>query len=124
MANCEGVTFYRRRCETLDHNTILKELGPIQLLMASPECTSHTCAKGSSERSEQSRRTAFQVIRFARILKPRWIVIENVVHMRSWRRYSEWLDQLLSLGYHVNEMILIAVEFGMSQSRKRLFVVC
>src|SRR5690349_7628058 len=60
------------------HNRI----GDIDLLLASPECTNHTCAKGSAPRSEASRATAMQTLRFAKEFKPRWLVIENVVHMR------------------------------------------
>ncbi|MEK1940664.1 MAG: DNA cytosine methyltransferase, partial [Pseudomonas sp.] len=42
---------------------VLAEVGPIDLLISSPECTHHTCARGAKPRSEESRDTAFQVIR-------------------------------------------------------------
>src|SRR5688500_18065845 len=51
-------------------------IGTIDLLLASPECTNHTCAKGAGERSEESRLTAMQVLHHADHFKPRWIVIE------------------------------------------------
>ncbi|NUQ00935.1 MAG: DNA cytosine methyltransferase [Armatimonadetes bacterium] len=50
----------------------------IDLLLASPECTNHTCARGSRARDEESRRTARFVLNYAAGLKPRWIVIEKV----------------------------------------------
>src|SRR5258708_4720994 len=124
LDNFQNVTFYRRRCETVSPGKIQKEFGRIQLLIASPECTSHTCAKGKSRPSEESRKTAFQVIRFAKRLNPRWIVVENVIQMKSWRRYDEWLNQLKLLGYHVREQVLNAADFGVPQSRKRLYVIC
>ncbi len=49
-------------------------LGGIDLVLASPECRSHTCARGGRPRDDGSRRTARCVLRFARALKPRWIV--------------------------------------------------
>jgi len=69
---------------TLDEKSgvsILGDIGSIDLILASPECTNHTCAKGNRPRDEGSKRTARYVINFARELNPRWIVLENVVHM-------------------------------------------
>src|SRR5690349_9413702 len=83
---------YPTACEDLDSVRIRKEVGDIDLLLASPECTNHTCAKGNGKRSEASRSTVFHVVRFARALKPRWIVIENVIQMRSWHRYGEFVS--------------------------------
>lgn len=102
----------------------IKALGRVDLILASPECTNHSPAKGNKPRCEKSRETAFQVTRFARILKPRWIVIENVVSMRNWHRYAELLDDLSELGYHTNAQVLTASDFGVPQRRRRLFIVC
>ena len=122
--NFNGVRFYRRKCEWLDPKTVLREIGRVELLIASPECTSHTCAKGNAARSDESRETAFQVTRFARVMEPRWIVVENVLHMQNWDRYEEWLEKLERLGYSVRQQVLNAADFGVPQSRKRLFVIC
>src|SRR5208282_3723167 len=64
----------------------------------------------------------FQVVRFAAAFKPRWLVVENVVHMRRWSRYQEWLQALHSLGYKIREQTLNAVDFGVPQARRRLFI--
>jgi DNA (cytosine-5)-methyltransferase 1 len=122
--NNPGTAVYKSRCEDVDPAGIQSQFGTIDLLMASPECTSHTCAKGAAERSEESRSTAFQVVRFAEVLLPRWIVIENVIHMRTWNRYEELMASLDSLGYRCNPQVLNAADFGVPQSRRRLFIVC
>lgn len=98
-------------------------IGDIDLLIASPECTNHTCAKGSGERCEESKMTAFEVIRFARVFMPKWIVIENVIQMESWSRHPDLLEALWGLGYYVKEEKLNAADFGVPQSRKRLFLL-
>jgi DNA (cytosine-5)-methyltransferase 1 len=65
------------------------------------------------------------VIRFARILQPRWLVIENVVKMQQWSEYGRWLGQLKKIGYKTPlEAVLDAQDYGVAQSRKRLFVIC
>ena len=69
VANFPDVTFFQTRCEDVRIDELKTSLGEVDLLIASPECTSHTCAKGKAPRSEKSRRTAFQVIRFARAFK-------------------------------------------------------
>lgn len=98
--------------------------GQVDLLLASPECTHHTCAKGAGERSEESKRTAHYVLTFARKLEPRWVVIENVIHMKSWHGYGPLLKGLQALGYNCREEVIDSVEFGVPQTRKRLFILC
>ena len=122
LDNFPQTKFYNGRCESLHPASIQKEIGAIDLLLASPECTSHTCAKGSSPRSEKSRATAFEVLRYARVFKPRWIIVENVVHMRSWRRFSGWISSLDDLGYKTRVQALNAADFGVPQTRRRLFI--
>jgi DNA (cytosine-5)-methyltransferase 1 len=112
------------RLEDLSPKALHKQLGDIDLLLASPECTNHTCAKGSAPRSEASRATAMHVLRYAKEFKPRWLVLENVIHMRPWSRYGELKESLEGLGYNVREFILDASDFGVPQRRRRLFIVC
>ena len=111
------------RLEQVRFRALKEKIGDIDLLRASPECTSHTCAKGGAPRNESSRATAMQAVRFARALRPRWVVIENVVHMRPWSRYRELHDNLRKLGYVVKEQILDSSDFGVPQARRRLFIV-
>jgi DNA (cytosine-5)-methyltransferase 1 len=101
----------------------LGDLGRIDLLLASPECTNHTCARGSRPRNDESRRTANYVINFAADLKPRWVVVENVVHMKSWHGYEAVIAGLCGLGYMVSPQVLNASEFGVPQNRRRLFLI-
>ena len=99
-------------------------IGDIDLILASPECTNHSCAKGAAVRCEMSRMTAFQVIKFTKEFMPKWVVIENVIQMRLWDRHRELVDKLQKLGYYVREEVLNAQDFGVPQSRRRLFLLC
>lgn len=115
--------FINDRLENIDVQALAKRLGKIDLIIASPECTNHSPAKGNKPRCELSKDTAFQVTRFAKAFKPRWIVIENVVNMRKWSRYAEFKGELTALGYRMREEILNSAKFGVPQSRRRLFLM-
>lgn len=98
--------------------------GEIDLLLASPECTNHSPAKGAAERCETSRSTSHYVLQFASKLKPRFVVLENVVQLRNWAGYHPLLNGLRGQGYKCRPHVLDAADFGVPQTRRRLFVVC
>lgn len=108
----------------IDVQALKRRLGKIDLILGSPECTNHSNAKGGRDRCELSKKTAFEVVRFAEALRPKWIVIENVIQMQSWSKHSELLEELWRLDYFVKEVELDAKDFGVPQSRKRLFLLC
>ena len=112
----------------LTEKTRPKDIGikdqEIDLILASPECTNHTCAKGAKPRCEDSKRTARYILNFASELNPRWIAIENVVQMRNWIGYEPLIDDLRDLGYNIREQIIDASTLGVPQSRRRMFLLC
>lgn len=79
------------------------------------------------------RNTLFkEVIRFARLLNPQCILVENVPDMESAnvthygmdRRVIELLERRLGgMGYHTATVCLDATDFGIPQKRRRLFFV-
>jgi len=97
--------------------------GDIDLILASPECTNHSPAKGAVERCEISKGTSSYVASFARYLRPRWIVLENVVQLRNWKGYAALTEELEELGYRLRPQILNAADFGVPQTRRRLFIM-
>jgi len=123
QSNFPDAAVVNDRLERVNLGKLKRRIGGIDLLMASPECTNHTCAKGAAPRSEASRATALLVIEYARAFRPRWLVLENVVHMRPWSRYAELKGELQALGYNLQEQVLDASDFGVAQTRRRLFLV-
>ncbi len=121
--NFPGAKLYHSNIRKVSAKQVAKEVGKVDILLASPECTSHSVARGNREPCDESRRTAFEVIRFAKALKPRWVVVENVVSMQRWDLYAQWLRKLRSLGYKTVEAKLDASDYGVPQSRRRLFVI-
>lgn len=122
-ANFPDAHVINHRLEEVDLDSLEAKIGDIELLLASPECTNHTCAKGSAPRDEASRATAMLVVHYAKLLRPRWLVLENVIHMRPWSRYGELKRNLTDLGYKLHEHVLDSADFGVPQRRRRLFLV-
>ena len=119
----ESITFEGDLREINTEN-LKKQIGEIDLILASPEWTNHSLAKGAKKRSEESKMTAFEVTRYAEAFDPKWIVIENVVEMQSWSGHPKLLDELWKLDYSVQQIKLNSAEFGVPQARKRLFLLC
>lgn len=112
--------------------------GRLDMLVASPECTHHSNARGGKPCSDQSRASAWCVVRWAEALQPRCILVENVREFRTWgpldtrgrpmrsrvgETYQAWLTALRSLGYRTAERVLNCADYGDATTRRRLFVL-
>lgn len=130
----------RHLCESLDNVDPRKTvpLGKLDILCASPECTHHSIARGGKPRSDQSRATAWHILRWAEALRIENILIENVREFQQWgplaktgkpmkskrgHTYQAFLAALRSLDYVVEERIINAADFGDATTRQRLFIM-
>lgn len=120
--NFPGAIVINDRIESIDPLQYCTK-GNLDLLIASPECTNHSVAKGSAPRDERSKETALYTIDWISALLPKWVVIENVKEMKQWHRYQDLVDSLRKLGYLVDDFVLNSSDFGSAQSRNRLFLV-
>lgn len=127
-------------CENLDNVNPRKVIpsGFLDILIASPECTHHSNARGGKPRSDQSRASAWHVLRWAEALRINNILIENVREFQSWgplgvndmplksrkgETFRAFLIALASLGYKVDYKILNAAYYGDPTTRERLFII-
>jgi len=109
--------------EELNPKALTKKFNP-DILLTSPECTSHSLARGARPGSEKSRETAIDIVPWLEAMKPKWLIVENVRQMKKWNRHNELVKTIESYGYSVNDLHLNAADFGTPQSRKRMFLVC
>lgn len=121
-ANFPGAKVLNSQIEDINPIEVISGL-QIDLLLSSPECTNHSPAKGGKPRDEKSRCTALQTIRWAKFIKPRWIILENVFHIMFWSRWDEMKESLVELGYNISQYVLDSEKFGVPQSRRRLFMI-
>lgn len=106
------------------------------MLLASPECTNHSQARGVSRRrqdpslwdapdpsAERSRATMWEVPRFAEQMRYDAIVVENVVEAASWVGWRGWHAVMEDLGYEHRVLSMNSMHHDVPQSRDRIFVV-
>lgn len=94
------------------------------VLLTSPECTSHSIARGAKPGTEKSRETAIGIVPWVKAMEPRWLIVENVNRMKKWDRHDELVQTVEKLGYTVSDLLLNSSDFGSAQARKRMFLVC
>ncbi len=111
---------------------------PVGLAWFSPDCTHFSKAKGGKPRSKKIRGLAWVVYHWAKAVRPRVIVLENVEEFATWGpllsdgkpdparagfTFRRWWRQIENLGYQVDARELRACDFGAPTTRKRLFVI-
>lgn len=109
------------------------------ILITSPECTTHSPAGGSRRSKPQrdlfigkeldpatqrSRATMWDVVRFAEFHEYRLIITENVFEVTRWPLFSTWLLAMENLGYRWR-VVSLNSQFchPTPQSRDRVYIV-
>lgn len=94
------------------------------LLLASPACQGHSQARGRDlPHHDGDRATAYAVLAAACHHRPRFVLVENVRGFLRWPGFRGWRVSLEDFGYHVTIQLLNAADFGLPQSRERVFVL-
>lgn len=111
---------------------------PVGLAWFSPDCKHFSKAKGGKPVDQKVRGLAWIVIRWARAVAPRVIILENVEEFKTWGpllpdgqpcpqrkglTFKRWLAALRKCGYEIEIKELRACDYGAPTSRKRLFII-
>ena len=110
----------------------------VALMWASPDCTSHSKAKGGKPREKGLRILPWAVYKHAKAILPDVIIMENVEEIQQWgpldenghpikeRRgedYKKFITAMKSLGYIFDCRELIAADYGAPTTRKRWYAI-
>ena len=103
-----------------------EELPDIDLICGGFPCQSFSIA-GKRGGFEDARGTLFfEIARIARVKRPKYLLLENVPGLLSHdggRTFATILNALSELGYNVAWQVLNSANFGVPQSRKRVFII-
>ncbi len=111
---------------------------PVALAWFSPDCKHFSKAKGGKPKDKNIRGLAWVAQRWAALIRPRVIMLENVEEFKAWGplnrghrpikakqgvTFRKFVSQLEALGYAVEYRELVAADFGAPTMRKRFFLV-
>lgn len=116
----------------------------VDVMWASPDCTSHSKAKGGQPRELGLRILPWAVFRLCRQIKditghlPSMLFMENVEEIQEWgpldknghpipkkkgREYRRFINAMKKLGFKFDSRVLVAADFGAPTTRKRWYAV-
>lgn len=110
----------------------------VALMWASPDCTSHSKAKGGKPRKQGLRILPWAVYKHAKTILPDVIIMENVEEIQQWgpldkkgypikerqgEEYRKFIRCMQSLGYISDSRELVAADYGAPTTRKRWYAV-
>lgn len=111
---------------------------PVGLAWFSPDCKHFSKAKGGKPKDKNIRGLAWVALRWAGLVRPRVIMLENVEEFKTWgplnrrhhpikskqgRTFEKFVQQLTDLGYEVQFKELVAADYGAPTMRKRFFMI-
>ena len=110
---------------------------PVGLAWFSPDCKHFSKAKGAALVDRNIRGLAWIVLRWAALVRPRVIMLENVEEFQTWgpvrkgkpvkskagQTFRKWKQQLEDLGYVIEHRELVAADYGAPTTRKRFVLV-
>lgn len=111
---------------------------PVGLAWFSPDCKHFSKAKGGKPKDKNIRGLAWVACRWAGLVRPRVIMLENVEEFKTWGplnrghhpikskqgvTFQKFVQQLTDLGYDVQFRELVAADYGAPTMRKRFFMI-
>ena len=104
----------------------IRNIGHVDVICGGFPCQSFSIA-GSRRGFEDTRGTLFfEIARFADILKPKYLFLENVKGLLNHDRgntFKTILGALAGLGYDVEWQVLNSKNFSVPQNRERVFII-
>ena len=133
-------TSTKHYCESVWDVDPVKACGgkPVALAWFSPDCKHFSKAKGGKPKDKKIRGLAWVALRWAALVRPRVIMLENVEEFQTWgplnrshrpikakqgTTFRQFITQLEALGYRVEYRVLNAADYGTPTMRKRFFLV-
>lgn len=110
----------------------------VALMWASPDCTSHSKAKGGQPRKQGLRILPWAAYKHAKAILPDVIIMENVEEIQQWgpldesgrpiksragEDYNKFIAAMKSIGYEFDSRELVAADYGAPTTRKRWYAV-
>lgn len=128
--NMEGVFVWEHDIRKVTARAVMEKAalvrGELALLAACPPCQGFSALRtlNGNRRIEDHRNGLLRdVTRFARVLKPMTVLVENVPGLERDAVFRGFLDALDGLGYKRHHEVVDVSQYGVPQRRRRLLIV-
>lgn len=106
--------------------------GELDLLFGGPPCQPFSQIGKQLAMLDERGLLLFEMLRFAEILRPKIVLIEQVKGLLQAKDasgqkggvFQAFIKEFEDLNYHVTWQVIKATDFGVPQNRERLFIVC
>lgn len=134
--NHSGTKHYQEDVWTVDPYEVCRGRS-VALMWLSPSCTHHSIAAAGKPKNEQLRGQAWLAVKWAKAVRPRVIILENVREFQSWGplmengqpdpklkglTYRVFVNAMQKQGYTIETKLLRACDYGAPTSRERFFM--
>ena len=108
-----------------------EEAGKVDLLFGGPPCQAFSQIGKKKSLKDERGLLLFQIIRYAKIIQPRAIMIEQVkglltakdLHGEKGGVFNQFIKQLEEMDYAPKWKTIIAADYGVPQLRERVFII-
>nr|DAS63257.1 MAG TPA: Cytosine specific methyltransferase [Caudoviricetes sp.] len=104
----------------------IKAIGQVDVICAGFPCQPFSAAGARRGFEDTNGTLFFEIARFASILKPKYLFLENVKGLISHDKgytFETIIGSLDELGYDVEWQVLNSKDFGVPQNRERVFII-
>lgn len=111
--------------ETCRETAFKNQIGEIDILMGGPPCQGHSDLNNHTRRNDPKNLLIFRMARFAELFRPKHVIIENVQGIRHDKNSAAQKTKafLQSIGYNVDDGLILGSHVGVAQRRRRFFMV-
>ena len=128
-SNFPNARIFHTPIERLSTAKLLGEIGAkkgdLDLIVGGPPCQAFSVNNHRRSKADYRASLAFHYLRFVAQLAPKHVLLENVPGIQSVEGENIALtieNELRSLGYEASSALLDCSQFGLPQSRKRVFI--
>ncbi len=99
------------------------ELEDVDCIIATPSCRNASIANSKAGETEDDLIVAKSIVGIIKAKLPKFFLLENVAGYKNFESFTQIEEELTTQGYCTTTQILNLQDFGIAQSRKRMYLL-
>jgi DNA (cytosine-5)-methyltransferase 1 len=136
-ANHDWARHYNKPIDDVDPWDVVDIDREVLLLLAAPDCTQFSSAKGGRPKDPDKRMLPREVLTWVETLSVQNLLVENVPDLRKWspldsdkkpipgkegEHFDHWIEGFAIEGFNIEHRVLCCADYGDATTRRRLFI--